>query len=95
LRHGTRDLTLWESLLSGAGIERVIDERAALDAVEHDESALWGLLVATGYLKAEEVPRRPGSESAVYRLRIPNRDVREVYGRVFRRWMQGRLRRTT
>lgn len=82
---------VFEALLAGESIERVLDENVALGELHQSESALWSLLVFAGYLKAEE--RSRGSlERAIHRLSIPNLEVRQVYATTFRGWIEGRMR---
>jgi hypothetical protein len=81
---------VFEALLSGGSLDRVLDDNVVLSDIRTDQDALWSLLVFSGYLKAEEV----GLDSlgrAVHRLSIPNREVREVYASTFRRWMKARM----
>ncbi len=81
---------IFEALLSGGGVERVLDENVVLSEVRENEDALWSLLTFAGYLKAEKRPR--GSmEQAAHLLSIPNREVRLVYATTFRRWMATRM----
>ena len=79
-----------EVLLEGGSIERRLDENVVLTDLPKRESALWSLLVFSGYLKAEEV-EGPLDETLPYRLSIPNREVREVYTSTFRDWLSDRL----
>ena len=81
---------MFEALLEGAGVERVLDENVVLSEVHDNEDALWSLLVFSGYLKAEKRPRGP-MEQAAHLLSIPNREVRLVYATTFRRWMATRM----
>jgi hypothetical protein len=83
---------VFASLLSGDGIERVLDENVALGEIHSSEGALWSLLVFAGYLKAEEIPGDVSDERILYRLSIPNREVRQVYAITFRTWMEIRMK---
>jgi hypothetical protein len=81
---------VFEALLAGGSLDRVLDDNVVLSDIRTDQDALWSLLVFSGYLKAEEV----GLDSLgrlVHRLSIPNREVREVYASTFRRWMKARM----
>ncbi len=81
---------VFEALLEGGSIERPLNENVVLLDIRRREDALWSLLVFSGYLKAE----RAGSdmnERPIYRLSIPNREVREVYATTFQQWMQERM----
>jgi hypothetical protein len=90
-RYALRLEPVFEDLLEGGGVERVLDESVALADLDVDEDALWSLLVFSGYLKPEKAGL-DALERVVYRLSIPNREVREVYATTFVRWMKARLR---
>jgi hypothetical protein len=80
----------FEALLEGKSVERVLDENVVLSELATDEGAMWSLLVFTGYLKPEEAGL-DALERRIYRLSIPNREVRQVYATTFDRWMRARL----
>jgi hypothetical protein len=82
---------IFETLLAGGGLDRRIDENVVLDRLEHDDDAVWSLLVFAGYLNAEERVYDP-MEPPTHHLTIPNREVREVYTGTFRTWMKARMR---
>ncbi|MEZ4315657.1 MAG: AAA family ATPase, partial [Polyangiaceae bacterium] len=88
--HAVKIQPVFEELLEGGSIERVLEENVALSELRTDEHALWTLLVFSGYLKAEKRPRGR-SEQPAHALSIPNREVREVYSGTFRRWMSARM----
>ena len=90
-RYALRLQPVFEALLEGGSIDRVLDENVVLGEVGDNEGALWSLLVFAGYLKAEELPGDP-MERVIHRLSIPNREVREVYTTTFQRWMEARMR---
>jgi hypothetical protein len=81
---------VFEALLAGEAVERVIDENVVLDALDTDDDALWSLLVFAGYLRPEKHARGADGRDW-YRLMIPNREVRMVYADTFRRWMKARM----
>lgn len=89
-RRATRLEPVFEALLAGEGIERVLDENVVLEQLDRSDDALWSLLVFSGYLKAEERRRGPLEQSAYY-LTIPNQEVRLVYSGAFREWMSARM----
>jgi hypothetical protein len=89
-RYALRLEPVFEALLEGGSLDRVLDDNVVLSEIREDEDALWSLLVFSGYLKASAIPDDPMSRP-VYRLSIPNREVREVYATTFRRWMKARL----
>ncbi|MFS8067891.1 MAG: PD-(D/E)XK nuclease domain-containing protein, partial [Byssovorax sp.] len=71
-------------------VERMLDENVVLSEIREDESALWSLLTFSGYLKAERIAADALGRS-MYRLSIPNREVRHVYATTFRTWMERRM----
>ncbi|MEM7496145.1 MAG: AAA family ATPase, partial [Myxococcota bacterium] len=70
-------------------IQRV-QQNVPLQELEADPENLWGLLLASGYLtlhpRVEEGKENTARESA---LRIPNKEVREVYDTLARKWLRG------
>ncbi|MEM7496118.1 MAG: PD-(D/E)XK nuclease domain-containing protein, partial [Myxococcota bacterium] len=70
-------------------IQRV-QQNIPLQELEADPENLWGLLLASGYLtlhpRLEEGKENTARESA---LRIPNKEVWEVYDALVRRWLRG------
>ncbi|MEP7119846.1 MAG: AAA family ATPase [Byssovorax sp.] len=82
---------VFEDLLEGRSIDRVLDENVVLDELADNDDALFGLLVFSGYLKAEKRSQGP-MEQAIHRLSIPNREVRLLYATTFRRWMTARMK---
>jgi hypothetical protein len=81
---------VFEALLEGGSVERTIEESVVLPELFTSEGTLWSLLVFSGYLKAEAAGQ-DALERVVYRLSIPNREVREVYATSFRVWMEHRM----
>ena len=45
-------------LLNGKSIEVELDEQIIFEQLDEDENAIWSLLLATGYLRVEELERR-------------------------------------
>ncbi len=89
-RYALKLQPVFEVLLEGGSIERPLDENVVLSELRRDEGALWSLLVFSGYLKAESAPA-DAQGRLMYRLSIPNREVREVYSTTFRNWMKDRM----
>jgi hypothetical protein len=89
-RYALRLQPVFEVLLEGGTIERALDDSVVMSEIHRSEGALWSLLVFSGYLKAEAAASDELGR-AVYRLSIPNREVREVYSTTFRHWMENRL----
>jgi hypothetical protein len=79
-----------ETLLEGGAVARDLDEDIALDDLATRASAVFSLLVFSGYLRAEEVPGE-SLEIRPYALSIPNREVRSVYTSTFRDLLREQL----
>jgi hypothetical protein len=86
----TRLQPVLEGLLAGEAVEHILDENVVLDELARSDRALWSLLVFSGYLKAE-MHAVAATGQLVYRLTIPNREVRIVYADTFRLWMEDRM----
>ncbi|MFO0589417.1 MAG: AAA family ATPase [Polyangiaceae bacterium] len=82
---------IFESLLQGGSVEVKLEDNVVLSEIRHDPDALWSLLVFSGYLKAEPGQRNEQGRR-LYRLSIPNLEIRDVYSTTFRRWLDHRLR---
>ena len=55
VREGSRDVkTAMENLLNGGTLQTNIDEQIVFSQLAHNEYAIWSLLLASGYLKAEK-----------------------------------------
>jgi hypothetical protein len=90
-RAALRLSSAFEGLLEGRSVETYLDENFVLSKIAADEEALWSLLVFSGYLKAEALPYDPAAGRIVYRLSIPNREIRQFYATVFQRWFKAHL----
>lgn len=81
-----------ETLLEGGYIEKHLDENVAFPELKEGVSALWNLLVFSGYLKAVRPgPIVIGQPLPAYRLSIPNREIDSVYRTTFQSWMDEAL----
>ena len=88
--HALRLEPMFEALLEGGSFERTLEDNVVLSEIRRSEDALWSLLVFAGYLKAEKA-HEDALGRAVYRLSIPNREVRQVYASTFQHWMEARM----
>ena len=61
-----------ECLISGESITVSFDEQIVYNQLEKDERAVWSLLLASGYLKVDEVEYRSELLEPWYHLRITN-----------------------
>ena len=63
-----------EQLVAGKSIEKQVRLELTYDEIDNSIENLWSVLFTTGYLTQEGKSR-----NGVYRLRIPNEEVREVF----------------
>jgi len=90
LREGNREIKeQFESLLQGGSIWAVIDEQIVYDQLDHNDSAVWSLLLAGGYLKvlcydSEETVKN--GEETEYELTLTNHEVKRMFYSMVRGW---------
>ena len=78
-----------ESLLRQKPIEASIDENVGFGDIDHDQNAMWGLLLFSGYLKAvEKIPVKSGIEC---KLLPPNLEVEFLYENMIQGWFSESL----
>lgn len=82
---------VFESLLEGGSVEVSLDDNVVFSEIRDNPDSLWSLLVFSGYLKAEAAPPNALGER-MFRLSIPNHEIRGVYATSFRRFLDKRLR---
>ncbi len=75
-----------ECLLQGGQITVNFDEQIVFCQLEQDECAVWGLLVASGYLKVEEVEYRGMTLEPWYHLSITNLETVSMFSGMFKGW---------
>ena len=92
LREGNRGIKeQFETLLQGESILTPIDEQIVYDQLDHSDSAVWSLLVASGYLKVLSFEREEcleDGEEAEYELALTNYEVRRMFNSMVRGWFQ-------
>ena len=77
----------FEELLRGNSIHKTIDEQIVYDQLGADESAIWSLLVASGYLKLENVVIYGYTECDML---LTNGEVKLMFENMVSRWFRGR-----
>ena len=89
IREGDRRIKLtFERLLKGETIKCPIDEQIVYNQLDDNETAIWSLLVASGYLKviSYENLLLVGDEEPLYELNFTNYEVRRMFYRMVRGW---------
>lgn len=69
-----------QKLLDGNSIRTVIDDSVIYNDIEHHDSALYSLLLNTGYLKAVH-KESTANGLDIYDVQIPNEEIKRVYKR--------------
>ena len=84
VREGDADLKSdFEVLLSGGSVEKRFDEQVSFDELGRRPGAVWGLLVAGGYLRIETAGSAHADESM---LKITNHEVALSFDGMVRGW---------
>jgi len=87
IREGDRGIkTEFEKLLMGECIETKTDEQIIFNQLSQDRNAIWRLLLASGYMKVEEILQEVPEDEPVYRLKLTNLEVRRLFSRMIKGW---------
>ena len=89
IRGGSKDVKItMEDLLNGETLHTMIDEQIVFNQLDHNEYAIWSLLLASGYLKVEsyEIDEDTGAEE--YGLKITNKEVRLMFRNMREGWFK-------
>ena len=79
-----------ERLIAGESVEKEIRLELTYDEIDQSIDNLWSVLFTTGYLTRIGKP-----VNGIYRLAIPNREVREVYITQIQEWFKEKIRKET
>ena len=82
---------LMEELLRGGTIVVNFDEQIVFNQLDTNESAIWSLLVAGGYLKVNEVEYRGELLEPWYHLSITNLETMSMFSGMFKGWFGSSL----
>lgn len=77
---------IMEDLLCGKTFHTVIDEQIIFHQLNRKSSALWSLLLASGYLRVENVAFDEDTGKTEYGLKLTNREVRLMFGEMIDDW---------
>ncbi len=93
IREGSKAVKLkFQRLLEGETIVTTLDEQIVYGELDEDETGIWSLLLASGYLKVvrweEHVGDGDDLSDALYELALTNLEVRRTFRSMVRRWFQ-------
>ncbi len=90
LREGNRGIKeKFEGLLRGENIWAAIDEQIVYNHLDHNESAIWSLLLASGYLKVlryDRIELLGRAQEAKYELNLTNYEVERMFNNMVQGW---------
>lgn len=68
-----------EDLLKGKTFHTCLDEQIIFSQLKQDDSAIWSLLLASGYLKVENYQFNMTTGHDEYELKLTNLEVRFMF----------------
>ena len=80
---------LFEVLMNRGTIRVPVDEQVIFDQLDKDSNAVWGLLLAAGYLKVidfETQGEATSDRDPLYTLELTNEEVRAMFRRMISGW---------
>ncbi len=87
IREGSQQVKQdFESLMQGEAIRMGIDEQIVYNQLNRKKNAIWSLLLASGYLKAEDTEFSEETGRCYYTLALTNREVRFMFESMVRDW---------
>lgn len=90
IREGSRRIKLsFEKLLKGEHLECRIDEQIVFSQLDNNETSVWSLLLASGYLKVLDMEREELMETCndpMYELTLVNYETRRMFYNMVRGW---------
>lgn len=79
---------IMEQLIQGKSFKAEIDEQIIFSQLDGDESVIWSLLLATGYLKVERFERKGRLLKKIYTLSLTNMEVESMFSRIISGWFK-------
>ena len=87
IREGSADIKIsMENLLEGGHLHKEIDEQIIFDQLDTDESAIWSLFLASGYLNAESYTLNEETGAEIYELALTNKEVQFMFRKMIKKW---------
>ncbi len=85
---GANVKTAVESLLKGEAVEALIDDEIVFNLIDKNESGIFSLLLAAGYLKVVDVLQDQGVRKK-YSVSLTNLEVKHTFDDMIKRWFEG------
>jgi len=89
IREGSKKVKLiMESLLRGESFYTKIDEQIVFSQLEHNEYAIWSLLLTGGYLKVESYTIDEETGKKEYGLALTNKETKIMFENMIEGWFK-------
>lgn len=89
IREGSKEVKIiMEGLLNGEYFCTEIDEQIVFDQLDKNESAIWSLLLASGYLKSEGRSVDADRVKDEYKLSLTNYEVKFMFRNLIEGWFK-------
>lgn len=89
IREGSPDVKVtMEDLLGGGIFHTVLDEQIVFSQLDQRISAVWSLLLASGYLRAENCIFNERRGKVEYDLKLTNKEVRLMFEQMVEDWFR-------
>jgi hypothetical protein len=85
---GANVKTAVESLLKGEAVEALIDDEIVFNLIDKNESGIFSLLLAAGYLRVVDVLQEQGVRKK-YSVALTNLEVKHTFDDMIKRWFEG------
>lgn len=87
IREGSSEIKRdFEDLMNGKSLWKMLDEQIIFSQLSEDENAIWSLLLASGYLKADSYGYDDFTGEKVYQLSLTNWEVRMMFRNLIKGW---------
>ena len=87
IRQGSRTVKMdFEQLLGGGILKMTLDEQIIFNQLDTKESAIWSLLLASGYLKVCRYTLDEKNGRIYYDVALTNKEVRVMFSEIVREW---------
>lgn len=75
--------------MQGKSFEAELDEKIVFDQLDGSVSAVWSLLLATGYLKVLDLKYVGEQKKKVYTLALTNMEAESIFENMVKGWFGG------
>lgn len=87
IREGSSEIKSdFEDLMNGKSLQKILDEQIIFSQLSEDENAIWSLLLASGYLKADRYGYDDFTGEKVYWLSLTNWEVKIMFRNLIKGW---------